>query len=201
MNAQLKEEYFTPEEYREMERRSQTKHEYVNGHIYAMAGASPRHNDLAANVLASLHSQLSESECRPRMSDQRLKVEATGMESYPDVLVACPPLRYDAGDAYVLLDATVIIEVLSPSTARYDRGGKYLHFQKLPSLRHYLLVEQDSIGVEHRRREENGEWKIEVFAAPEDSVSLDAIGCTLALSDIYRRLGLDPRRSLLPGEA
>lgn len=201
MNALQKQEHFTLEEYRELERGSEIRHEYVNGHIYAMAGASPRHNDLTGNIFASLHTQLSDAQCRVRMSDQRLKVEATNMESYPDVLVACPPLRYDPSDGYVLLDATVIVEVLSPSTARYDRSGKYLHFQHLPSLRHYLLVEQDFVGVEHRWRGQDGEWKIEVCAALTDTVTLDAIGCALALQDIYRRLDLDPSLSLLPGAA
>ncbi len=202
MNALRKPEpeHVTEAEFNEMEQHAEIRHELVNGEVYAMAGASPRHNDLAANVLASLHGQLRDSECRPRTSDQRLKVEATGMQSYPDVLVACPPLRYDEGGC-VLLDATVIIKVLSPSTARFDRGAKYLHFQQLPSLRHYVLVEQDHIGVEHRKREAGGEWKVEVFARLEDALSLDAIGCTLSLDDIYERLGLDPALSLLPAGA
>jgi len=201
MNALREIEYVTEEEYAELEALSQTRHEYADGQIYAMAGASGRHNDLAANVLASLHAQLRGKGCKTRMSDQRLKVESVRKHFYPDVLVACPPLRYEGSGDLVLLDAIVIVEVLSPSTAEYDRGAKYLDYQQLPSLRHYLLVSQDRITVEHRWRASDGDWKTEVFVSLEGIVRLSAIECTLELAGIYEGLGIDPGLSLLPPNA
>ena len=144
--------FISEDEYLRREEASLTKHEYVNGAIYAMAGASPSHNDLAAAALSALIVQLRGNPCIPRGSDQRVKVEATGINTYPDVVIACPPLCYDSKNI-TLLDATVIIEVLSPSTAEYDRTGKFLHLAQLPSLRHYVLISQDQVWVEHRRRD------------------------------------------------
>ena len=181
-NALPREEHFTEAEYIAMEEHSEFKHEYINGSIYAMAGATGRHNDLAGNVFASLHQQLRGKSCKVRGSDQRLKIEATSMYTYPDVLVACPPLRYEGSGEVTLTDATVIIEVLSPSTAEYDRGAKYLHVQRLPSLRHYVLISQDRITVEHRWRGEDGDWKTEILLALDDIASLGAIHCTAGSS-------------------
>jgi Uma2 family endonuclease len=201
--AELKTQYFSEDEYLARERASLEKHEFVNGQIFAMAGASPRHNDLAGAIYYLLYSRLRGSGCVPRISDQRLKVEATGMLSYPDVLVACAPLRYDESDAHTLVDATVIVEVLSPSTQQFDRSGKFLHFQRLPSLRHYVLVSQDQVAIEHRRRvegEASGAWTIEVLAALTDSLDLDAIGCVLPVAEIYERLDIAADALLPPPE-
>ncbi len=198
MNARRKIEYITPEEYAELEQFSQIKHEYFDGQIYAMAGASTLHSRLAGNTYASLHRQLRGRGCIPLGSDQRIKIEATGKQTYPDVLVACPPLRYEGNKTLVLLDATVIVEVLSPSTTDYERSAKHLDFQLLPSLRHYVLVSQDSITVDHRWRADDGDWKTEVFVRPGDAVRLSAIDCTLALADIYEGLDIDPNVSLMP---
>lgn len=204
MNARRKIDLYTPEEYAELEELAQTKHEYIDGQIHAMAGATTRHNRLAGNTYASLHRQLRGKNCIPLGSDQRLKIEATSKETYPDVLVACPPLRYDpgAGDGLVLLDATVIVEILSPSIAEYDRGAKYLDYQQLPSLQHYVLVSQDRVTVKHRWRAPDGDWKTQVFIALDGTVRLSAIECTLDLADIYEALDegldIDPDLSLLP---
>ena len=198
MNAVRKFDYYTPEEYAEMEAVSLSKHEYLDGQIHAMAGATGRHVDLATNVIGNLHAQLRGKNCKVRGSDQRLKIEATGKETYPDVLVACPPLRYAGSGTLVLLDATVIVEVLSPSTAEYDRGAKYLDYQQLPSLRHYVLVSQDRITVDHRWRAQDGDWKTEVLITLDKSLSLSAIECTLELADIYEGLDIDPALSLMP---
>ena len=200
MNALRKIDCCTPEEYVELEALAHTKHEYIDGQIYAMAGATTRHNRLAGNTYASLHRQLRGKDCIPLNSDQRLKIEATGKQTYPDVLVACPPLRYDpsAGDDLVLLDATVLVEILSPWTAEYDRGAKFLDYQQLSSLRHYVLISQDRVTVEHRWRAEDGDWKTEVLIALDKSVRLSTISCTLELADIYEGLDIDPALSLLP---
>jgi Uma2 family endonuclease len=175
----------TEAEYRIIEADSLEKHEFINGEIYAMAGAKPNHTRLTNAVSASLFSQLRGKPCEVFSSDQRVKVEATGINTYPDVVVACPPLRFDSDDM-TLLDAVVIVEVLSPSTAHYDANAKFAHFSQLPSLRHYLLVEQDRVLVEHRRRGES-EWGKEFFSERSDRISLEAIGCELTLDELYER--------------
>ena len=151
---------FTEAEYNDYEERSEVKNQYVDGRIFAMTEFSGRHIAITGAVGVSLHTQLRNSKCMALMSRQRVKVEATGMQTYPDVLVACPPLRYDpsAGEGLVLLDATVLVEILSPSTAEYDRGAKFLDYQQLPSLRHYVLISQDRVTVEHRWR---ARWRLE----------------------------------------
>jgi Uma2 family endonuclease len=151
----------TEEEYWYQEEGSPIRHEFFEGQIYAMAGASGRHSDIALNMGASLQSQLRGRPCRARVSDQRIKVEATTLQTYPDVVVVCPPFRFDPNNRITLLDATVIIEILSPATRGYDRNAKFENYRELPALRHYLLVEPDEIGVEHRSRVENGEWTIQ----------------------------------------
>lgn len=184
------------EAYRIIEAESTEKHEFVNGQIYAMAGGSPTHNDLAGSAYAALYNQLRGKPCVPRGSDQRVKVVKTGINTYPDIVVACPPLTYD-GDGMTLLDAAVIIEVLSPSTERYDAGAKFLHYTQMPSLQHYILISQDRIQVEHRRRRED-HWSTEIFTQREDTVTLDAITCTLNLAELYERVDVPSAMDIAP---
>ncbi len=194
---------FTAEEYLRLEENSEIKHEFYDGELFPMlenvevspgrfemmAGASVRHNQIAVAAVSSLDRQLSDSACMPSSSDLRLMIEATGLYTYPDVTVTCPPLSSVPGHPDTLTDATVVVEILSPSTANYDRGTKFENYRQLPSLRHYLLIEQDKVGVEHRFREAGGElWQTEFFERLDQSVSLVAIECDLKLADLYRRV-------------
>lgn len=168
---------------------SAIRHEYFEGQITAMAGATERHNDVAGNILTSLKTQLRGNPYRARMSDQRIKVETTTLQTYPDIVVVCPPFRRDLRDAITLLDATVIVEVLSPSTRRTNRFlAKFNNYIELPSLRHYLLVEPDQIGVEHRFKTDSGAWEIEQFTALNDEIALQTTGCRLTLREIYEEI-------------
>ncbi len=181
--------YFTEREYFDFEKDSPIKHEYYQGQLYAMAGATVPHNRITGNTFASLHRQLRGRTCEPFSSDQRIKVEANGLIAYPDVLVACSPLQTDLSDASTLIDATVIIEVLSRSTARYDREGKFDFYRELPSLRHYVLIAQSEIEVEHRWLDaEIGEWHSETFTSPEDVLRLNTIECSLSVAELYERV-------------
>ena len=191
MSAQRQwEPRFTEAEYWELEQNSPTKHEFLDGQVYAMAGASPVHNDIALNVASSLKAQLRGRPCVARISDQRLKIATADLQTYPDVLVACPPLRYDPNNSHTLLDATVLVEVLSPSTARNDRNAKFDAYKGLSSLRHYLLIEQNSINVEHHFLDDAGSWQSEVWSAPDDAVNLAAVSCQLSLNEIYEDVEL-----------
>src|SRR5258708_7680372 len=133
----LPEMTWTVERYLAFERESDLRHEYLNREIFALAGASLRHNLIAANTLASLHSQLRKRECTVYPSDMRLKVSRTGLYTYPDLSVVCgtPQLEDDHQDT--LLNPTLIIEVLSPSTESYDRGKKFQHYRTVETLPNY----------------------------------------------------------------
>ena len=179
---------FTEREYWEKEEFAVERHEYFRGEIVAMAGASPRHNDISASILSSLFSQLRGRPCRARMSDQRIKVETTTLQTYPDVVVVCPPFRFDSGNSITLLDATVIVEVLSDSTRQYDQSEKFRNYRELPSLRHYLLVETNGISIEHRTRLENGDWETQIFSTLDDTIELEAIACQLSLHAVYEEV-------------
>lgn len=180
---------WTEDEYLALEEQSALKHELIDGHIYAMAGAKPDHNRVAAAALASLYAQLRGKPCEPFGSDQRVRTPS-GSNSYPDVVVACPPLQCDR-TGMALLDATVILEVLSPSTASLDRADKFRHGSTLPSLRHYVLIEQNAVLVEHRFRGDDGEWRIEVLSSRQDVLHLPGIECELPLGELYERLDFE----------
>ncbi len=137
MSAKLQRHHeFTKEEYWRRERNTEDKNEFQWGQIYAMAGTSTDHNRIAVDVTISLGNRLRDKLCEVFAGDQRIEIEATTLQTYPDVFVACPPFSYDAGDKHTMTDCIVIIEVLSPSTANYDRNEKFDNYKKLKSLRH-----------------------------------------------------------------
>ena len=179
--------YLTPEEYLAFERKATTKHEYLNGQIVAMSGASFAHNFLTVNIATSLNIQLMEGECRVATSDMRVKVTQIDSYFYPDVVVVCGEPRAEDDTFDTLLNPTLIVEVLSPSTEGYDRGEKFEHYQQIASLKDYILISQDQVHVEYYYRQEN-EWLQTEFVELEDVLSLLSIGCELRLSDIYRRV-------------
>ncbi|PQV62433.1 Endonuclease, Uma2 family (restriction endonuclease fold) [Abditibacterium utsteinense] len=189
MSAQRKHQtFYSLDEYLAFENSANARHEYYQGEIYAMAGTTPRHNDIAVNIVSALHSQLRGRPCKARGMDQRLRVDAADLTTYPDVLVVCPPFSMSSRDSIAATDATVIIEVLSPSTARYDQTAKFDFYSNLDSFRHYLLVESNQIGVEHRFKTENGEWTTQTFSALNDEIALQSIECRLTLREIYEEI-------------
>lgn len=184
--------YVSAQEYLQRENASETRHEWMDGEVFAMAGASPNHNDVVLSIGSVLREQLRAKRggggtgdgCVVRVSDQRVNIGAR-LYAYPDVVVACAPLQYTDQNPPALTDATVIIEVLSPSTHSRDRNRKFVLFLQLPSLRHYLLVSPDEISVEHRRKRDDGDWALDVLLSRDDVAALGAIDCALALRDVY----------------
>ncbi|HEY0153765.1 MAG TPA: Uma2 family endonuclease [Longimicrobium sp.] len=179
---------FTPQEYLARERASRdSKCEYVNGRIYAMGGASLSHSQIASNVVGELTSQMRGGPCRTVFNDMRVKVPRTEMYTYPDVVVFCgePMLEDDHFDT--LLNPTVIIEVLSPSTERYDRGDKWAHFRQLETLQTYVLVSQDEMRVETFTRR-GDEWIYSEASGAEGVLDLPAVGCSVPLNAIYEHV-------------
>ena len=187
MSSVAAQTYLTPEEYLAFERKATTKHEYVNGHIIAMSGASFAHNFLTMNVANQLYNQLIGGECQVAASDMRVKAIQTDSYFYPDVVVVCGEPRAEDDTFDTLLNPTLIVEILSPSTETYDKGEKFEHYQQIASLKDYILISQDKVHVEHYCRQ-GTEWLQTKFAELEDVLSLHAIDCELRLQDVYRRV-------------
>jgi Uma2 family endonuclease len=169
----------SPADYLAMERDSETRHELVDGYLYAMTGASDRHDEIVVNLTSALHAHLRGSGCRVHGSNLKLRVNDDFY--YPDLFVRCANER---GDPYFKTDPILVAEVLSPRTQRYDRGDKRLAYQTLPMLREYLLISQDTPRVEVLRRTDGG-WEHAVIAGPDEVVRLGSVGLDVPMSDLY----------------
>lgn len=161
------------------ERDSEIRHELVDGYLYAMTGASDRHEEIAANLLSAVHQHLQGSGCRVYGSNLKIRVGDDFL--YPDLFVRCATER---GDSYFKTDPKLVIEVLSPNTQRYDRGDKRLAYQSLPSLQEYVLVAQDEPSVEIFRRADDG-WKSVIHRGTDAAIELGSIGLEIRLARIY----------------
>jgi Uma2 family endonuclease len=177
--------YITPEEYLELERKAEFKSEYLNGEIFAMSGASPRHVLITANIVTTFHIPLRAKRCGVFSSDLRVKIPATGLYTYPDVVVLCDKPQYDDKQKYTVTNPTVIVEVLSKSTKDYDRGEKFENYRSIESFTDYVLVAQDKFHVEHFAKQADGSWLLKETNNLEDSIKIDSIDCGLKLMDIY----------------
>lgn len=182
------EQFISPADYLALERQAETKSEYLNGCIYAMAGASRNHNRITVNLARRLGNQLSGKPCEPFVNDMRVKVSPTGLYTYPDVVVACGEPRFEDQHLDTLLNPTAIIEVLSDSTEAYDRGDKFAHYRALESLSDYLLVAQNKPRIERYSRQPDGRWIYSVADGPDARMEIAAIGCALHLAEVYDRV-------------
>src|SRR5262245_18786350 len=171
------------EEYLTRERAAPFKSEFFDGEMLAMAGGSPMHSLIAANLIGELRTKLKGRPCRPFTSDLRLKVETTGLFTYPDVSVICGPLQFAAGTEDTVANSTLIIEVLSDSTEAYDRGEKFQHYRQIPSLKEYLLASQRLPRLEHFLRRPNEEWAMRTFEAKDASLALPSLEIALELNE------------------
>ncbi|MBK9940649.1 MAG: Uma2 family endonuclease [Kouleothrix sp.] len=173
------------EHYLQHERTSPSKHEYLDGRVFAMAGASEQHNLLVAHVLGILYGQLRKGSCRAYASDLRVRVPSTNFYTYPDVSVVCGSPSFDPLDADTLLNPIVVMEVLSPSTESYDRGKKFEQYRAIPALSEYILISQDRSLIEQYTRQANDRWLLTLYQMPESQLILESINCSLLLADIY----------------
>ena len=179
----------SPAEYLAFERASEIKHEYDNGRVFALAGASERHNLLVANLIAAIHPQLRGGPCRVYPSDMRLHVAASGLYAYPDVTVVCGASELEDEHLDTLLNPTVLIEALSPSTERHDRGRKAAFYRTLASLREYLFVSQDQPRIERYTRTDARQWVLAEAVEHGERIALESIGCALPLQEVYAGVG------------
>ncbi len=178
----------TAEQYLAIERVAQFRSEFYRGEMFAMVGASRKHNLITVNVASELHRQFKDRKCEVYQSDMRVKVNATGLYTYPDVVATCDEPRFEDNHVDTFVNPKVIVEVLSPSTELWDRGKKFEHYRSIPSLRECVLISQDHVLVEKFAINADGEWALRDYRTLEDILDLDSISCQIKLSDIYARI-------------
>ncbi|MCY3551511.1 MAG: Uma2 family endonuclease [Candidatus Poribacteria bacterium] len=182
--------YLTPEEYIVAERKVTLKSEYLSGEIVAMSGASNAHTLITVNTATHLYNQLVEGNCRVLMSNMRVGIGAGVSYFYPDVTVVRDEPRFEDDAFDTLINPQVIIEVLSDSTAGYDRGEKFIRYRQLESLQEYILISQDQVQVDHYLRQDK-QWVLTEFSTLEDVLRLVSIGAELPLHQVYRFIELE----------
>ena len=183
--------YVTPAEYLAYERSAEYKNEYFDGEVFAMNGASRRHNLISINVGAELRAQLRGGDCETYVSDMRVRIPTANTYTYPDVAVACGEPRFEDAEVDTLLNPVLLVEVLSKSTASYDRRVKFDHYRTLESLAEYLLISQDEYHVTQHVKQADGRWLLTDIRGREGRVELASVACTLALSEVYERVSFD----------
>jgi Uma2 family endonuclease len=188
MSRLTKKSYVTPEEYLSFERAAEYKNEYFDGEIVAMTGASRKHILITLGVAAALREQLRGRPCETYSSEMRVRIPSANLYTYPDVVVACGKPEFEDAEVDTLLNPVLIVEVLSKSTAAYDRRQKFDYYRTLPSLEEYLLVEQDEYHVVQYVRQRDGRWLLADIRGAEASVELSSVGCVLKLADVYERV-------------
>ena len=171
-------------EYLAAEATSDVRHEYLNGEVWEMAGGTPEHAALAAAMIGGLQSALRGKPCRVYSSDLRIRIQDTGLSTYPDVAVVCGQLATAADDPDAAVNPVLLVEILSPTTEGYDRGAKSAHYRRIPELREYVLVSQSEPRIEVHRRAERGRWEL-LEARPGESIELASLGVRLDVAAIY----------------
>ena len=175
----------TPQEYIAAERKATLKSEYLSGKIVAMSGASIEHNLITVNTVNGLYNQLVDRGCLVFGSDMRVGISAGDSYFYPDITVVCEKPRFEDSEFDTLLNPIVVVEVLSPSTEKYDKGEKFKRYQQLKSIKEYILISQDQVRVEHYFRQGNM-WISNEFISLEDVLPLLSVDAELPLRLIYR---------------
>ena len=173
-------------DYVALERQEDVRYEFLDGHVWAMAGGTLRHSRIKMNVGLALGNALGNSHCQPYDSDLKVRVPETGLATYPDITVICGQPETHPEDKNAATNPTLIVEVLSETTEKWDRGDKFAHYRTLPSLQHYLLVRQEKVGLEHFRRQADGSWRLTDHV--DGTIDLDAVGVHLDVASVYRNL-------------
>lgn len=178
---------FTPEQYLALERKAEMKSEFYDGFIEAMAGASRAHGLISLNLASQIHGLFKDRTCEVYSSDMRVWVPAARSYNYPDVVAVCGKPRFQDGEFDTLLNPTMIVEVLSPSTERKDRGKKFTGYRSLDTLREYVLIDQERVLVEHYDRQ-GDRWVLTTLERLDDRLRLGSIDCEIPLAEIYARV-------------
>ncbi len=181
---------FTEAEYLALESVSETKHEFADGVITAMAGATPVHNVLSSRVIVALSALCHGRDCIVLTSDQRVHVPATGLYAYPDVSVACGERRYKNDKPPSLLNPILLVEVTSDMTEDYDSGRKFRRYQAIESLREYIVVSHREQRIDHHRRVDSGQWLVTAHQNEDALIEIAALGGSIRLHDVYAGVDL-----------
>jgi Uma2 family endonuclease len=189
----------TEAEYLEIERAAEFKSEFYQGEMFAMSGGKPQHSLIATNLAREFSMRLRSSECVAYNTDLRIKIEASGLYTYPDLSVICGPLRFAEGTDDTVVNPTVLVEVLSDSTEAYDRGTKFEHYQQIPTLQEYLLVSQKAARIEQFRRQPGGDWLLKVAAGMDQSLELPSLAIVIPLAEVFARVSFSPTPIRPPG--
>jgi Uma2 family endonuclease len=179
---------FTPEEYLELERKAEYKSEYLDGQIYAMAGASPAHCVITPNLTSELVVQLRDKPCQAFSSDMKVRTNYKGLYSYPDLSVVCGEPLFHDDKQDIIINPKVIFEVLSPSTEAFDRGAKFLRYQLINTFTDYVLIAQDEPRGEHFIRQPDGGWLLYIVRSLESRLSIPSIDCIISFAGLYDRI-------------
>lgn len=185
--------FITPEQYLELERLSEFRHEYYDGEMVAKSGAREAHNIITVDLTVALHRELRNRGCRAFVNDMRVQADEARAYTYPDVIVACGERRFLDDTRDTLLNPTVVFEVLSPSTERHDRTKKFRRYKSIESLRQHVLVAADAPSVEIFTRPPEGEWQWKNAYGLDESFELESVGCRVALVDIYEDVETETR--------
>ena len=179
---------FNAAQYLSLERHSEIRHEFLDGTVYAMSGASRAHSAISFNLAGSLHPQLRGTPCQGFSSDMKVRVGDASLFAYPDLTIFCGEPRFHDDHGDVLLNPVVIFEVLSRSTEAYDRGEKFERYKTIETLTDYVLVSQDRARVEHFSRQPDGAWALAEVGGLDASLELASIDCRLPLAEVYDRI-------------
>ncbi len=182
----------TPKEYLEQERSAEFRSEYLSGEMFAMAGATEAHALVVTNLVIQLGTHLRHQPCKTYSHDMRVQTSLSGLYAYPDVVVVCGEAQFRDTRRDTLLNPTFIVEVLSKSTEAYDRGEKFAHYWRLPSLSDYLLISQEKPRVEHFVRAPDNRWLVSEAVGLEARLHIASLECRLLLADVYDKVEFDP---------
>jgi Uma2 family endonuclease len=187
----LPKHHWTEEEYLAFEWSSELRHEYLNGRVRELPATGSDHNLMETNILGILHPQLRERDYSIFLVQMRVKVEATGLYTYPDLVVVAGKTNFADDQYYNLLNPTIAIEVITPETESYERGEKFQHYRTIPSLQAYVLVSSHKPSAEYYERQPDNRWLVTYVSALDSVLNLDVIGCELPLYEVYRQITFD----------
>ena len=187
----IAERYYSPEEYLEIEVKSEERHEYINGQIIPMTGGTPNHNQISGNFYAALNFALKRQPYRVFVTDQRLWIPQKRINTYPDVMVVAGELQFQEGRKDTLTNPIMIAEVVSKSTKSYDRDEKFAAYRTIPSFQEYLLIDQYTMHVEQYSKTDNNRWIFTEYEDTDVTISLASVPFEISLFDIYDKVDFD----------
>jgi Uma2 family endonuclease len=179
-------------EYLKLERAAEFKSEFFDGDLFAMASGTPQHSLIATNLAREVGNRLKGGHSVPYNADLRIKIEATGLYTYPDLSVICGSLKFAEGTDDTVMNPTVLVEVLSDSTEAYDRGKKFEHYRQIPTLQEYLLVSQKEPRIEQFTHQPDGRWLLNEAAGLDAGLELPSLRITLSLAEVFSKVNFVP---------